>query len=170
MSSKPFRAAVLTASDQGAAGKRADESGPLAAQMLAAAGYTVAHTAVLPDDEAALRAQLLAWSQSGQVDLILTTGGTGLSPRDQMPEATLAVATRDAPGIAQAIRAHSLAITPRAMLSRGVSVVCQSTLIVNLPGSPKAVRESLEYLLPPLSHGLEMLTGAGSANCATKTD
>ena len=152
----PLRAAVITLSDKGSQGKREDKSGPLAARMLTEAGYRVEETLLLPDDAAALRAQLLRLADGRQVNLILTTGGTGFSPRDVTPEATLAVADRNAPGIAEALRYHSLSITPRGMLSRGVSVLRGKTLIVNLPGSPKAVGEDLEYLLPVLEHGLRI--------------
>ena len=155
----PLRAAVITLSDKGSQGKREDKSGPLAARMLTEAGYRVEETLLLPDDAAALRAQLLRLADGRQVNLILTTGGTGFSPRDVTPEATLAVADRNAPGIAEALRYHSLSITPRGMLSRGVSVLRGKTLIVNLPGSPKAVGEDLEYLLPVLEHGLRIAAG-----------
>ena len=127
--------------------------------MLTEAGYRVEEALLLPDDAAALRAQLLRLADGRQVNLILTTGGTGFSPRDVTPEATLAVADRNAPGIAEALRYHSLSITPRGMLSRGVSVLRGKTLIVNLPGSPKAVGEDLEYLLPVLEHGLRIAAG-----------
>ena len=155
----PLRVAVITLSDKGSRGEREDKSGPLAARMLTEAGYRVEETLLLPDDAAALRAQLLRLADGRQVNLILTTGGTGFSPRDVTPEATLAVADRNAPGIAEALRYHSLSITPRGMLSRGVSVLRGKTLIVNLPGSPKAVGEDLEYLLPVLEHGLRIAAG-----------
>ena len=155
----PLRAAVITLSDKGSRGEREDKSGPLAAELLAGAGYTVEETLLLPDEEAALKAQLIRLADGRQLNLILTTGGTGFSPRDITPEATMAVATRNAPGIAEAIRYHSLTITPRGMLSRGVSVLRGKTLIVNLPGSPKAVREDLEYLLPSLEHGVRIAAG-----------
>ena len=133
--------------------------GPLIVKMLAAAGYKVEETLLLPDEAAALKAQLIRLADGRQVNLILTTGGTGFSPRDITPEATLAVADRNAPGIAEAMRYHSLSITPRGMLSRAASVLRGKTLIVNLPGSPKAVQENLEYILPSLEHGLRIAAG-----------
>ena len=136
-----------------------DKSGPLIVKMLAAAGYKVEETLLLPDEAAALKAQLIRLADGRQVNLILTTGGTGFSPRDITPEATLAVADRNAPGIAEAMRYHSLSITPRGMLSRAASVLRGKTLIVNLPGSPKAVQENLEYILPSLEHGLRIAAG-----------
>lgn len=163
----PLRVAVITLSDKGSRGEREDKSGPLAAELLAGAGYTVEETLLLPDEEAALKAQLIRLADGRQLNLILTTGGTGFSPRDITPEATMAVATRNAPGIAEAIRYHSLTITPRGMLSRGVSVLRGKTLIVNLPGSPKAVREDLEYLLPSLEHGVRIAAGL-DGECARK--
>ena len=140
-------------------GEREDKSGPLIVKMLAAAGYKVEETLLLPDEAAALKAQLIRLADGRQVNLILTTGGTGFSPRDITPEATLAVADRNAPGIAEAMRYHSLSITPRGMLSRAASVLRGKTLIVNLPGSPKAVQENLEYILPSLEHGLRIAAG-----------
>ena len=160
----PLRAAVITLSDKGSRGEREDKSGPLIAQMLTAAGYVVVETMILPDEAKALKAQLIRMADGRQVNLVLTTGGTGFSPRDITPEATCAVADRNAPGIAEAMRYHSLSITPRGMLSRGVSVLRGKTLIVNLPGSPKAVRENLEVILPALEHGLDILT-ANAGEC-----
>ena len=162
---RPFTAAVITLSDKGAKGERKDESGPAAAEMLKAAGYEVVETLLLPDDAERLKTQLIRLADSRQVDLILTSGGTGFSLRDQTPEATMAVADRNAPGIAEAIRSQSMAVTNRAMLSRGVSVIRKKTLIVNLPGSPKAVRESLGFILDSLDHGLAILRGSAS-ECA----
>ena len=155
----PLRAAVITLSDKGARGEREDKSGPLIVEMLTAAGYKVEEALLLPDEAAALKAQLIRLADGRQLNLILTTGGTGFSPRDITPEATLAVADRNAPGIAEAMRYHSLSITPRGMLSRGASVLRGKTLIVNLPGSPKAVRENLEYILPSLEHGIRIAAG-----------
>lgn len=163
----PLRAAVITLSDKGARGERVDESGPAAAEMLSTAGYVVEETLLLPDDEAALKAQLIRLADGRQMNLIVTTGGTGFSPRDITPEATYAVATRNAPGIAEAMCYHSLSITPRGMLSRAASVLRGKTLIVNLPGSPKAVRENLEYVLPTLEHGVRIAAGL-DGECARK--
>ena len=159
------RAAVVTLSDKGSRGERADESGPLLARLLAEAGYEVVEKLLLPDEQGRIQTELIRLSDGRQCHLVLTTGGTGFSPRDVTPEATLAVATRNAPGIAEAIRAHSMTITPRAMLSRGASVLRNGTLIVNLPGSPKAAREGLEYILPALGHGLDILRGT-TGECA----
>lgn len=161
----PFRAAVMTLSDKGFAGERVDTSGPRAAQLLTEAGYEVVEQVLLPDVQKKIERELIRLADSRQVDLILTTGGTGLSMRDVTPEATLAVATRNVPGIAEAIRSESLKITRRAMLSRGASVLRNQTLIVNLPGSQKAVEEALEIILPQLEHGLRILKGSAH-DCA----
>lgn len=154
-----FRAAVITASDKGYAGEREDVSGETVRNMLQEAGYEVVHYALLPDDRAMLADALRGLCDGGQADLILTTGGTGFSPRDCTPEATMDVAWRNVPGIAEAMRAESSRITNRAMLSRAVSVIRKNTLIINLPGSPKAAKENLACILPALDHGLAILTG-----------
>ena len=163
----PLRAAVMTLSDKGAAGERVDTSGPRAAELLAEAGYEIVEQVLLPDAQKKIERELMRLADSRQVDLIITTGGTGLSLRDVTPEATMAVATRNVPGIAETIRAESLKITRRAMLSRGVSVVRGQTLIVNLPGSTKAVEEALAIVLPQLEHGLRILKGSAH-DCARK--
>lgn len=163
----PLRAAVMTLSDKGFAGEHVDTSGPRAAQLLSEAGYDVEELVLLPDAQKKIERELIRLADSRQVDLIITTGGTGFSLRDVTPEATLAVATRTAPGIAEAIRAESLKITPRAMLSRGASVLRNKTLIVNLPGSTKAVEEGLAVILPQLEHGLRILKGTAH-DCARK--
>lgn len=163
----PLRAAVMTLSDKGFAGERVDTSGPRAAQLLSAAGYDVVELVLLPDAQKKIERELIRLADSRQVDLIITTGGTGFSLRDVTPEATLAVATRTAPGIAEAIRSESLKLTPRAMLSRGASVLRNKTLIVNLPGSTKAVEEGLAVILPQLEHGLRILKGTAH-DCARK--
>lgn len=155
----PLRAAVMTLSDKGSIGERVDTSGPRAAELLIQAGYEVVEQVLLPDVQGKIERELKRLADSRQVDLIITTGGTGMSPRDVTPEATLAVATRNVPGIAEAIRAGSLTITKRAMLSRGVSVLRNATLIVNLPGSKKAVEEALDMVLPTLEHGIRLAKG-----------
>jgi molybdenum cofactor synthesis domain-containing protein len=162
-----YRAHIITASDKGSRGEREDLSGPAAAAMLKGYGYDVCGITVLPDDEDIIYEALVALSDEDGMDVIFTTGGTGLSPRDNTPEATKRAATKNVPGIAEAIRYHSLQITPRAMLSRAESVMRKRTLIINLPGSPKAVRECLEYILPSLSHGIAIMRGE-TGECASK--
>lgn len=160
-----MRVAVITLSDSGYAGKRADLSGPAIQEMVEERGWTVVHTTLLPDGRELLEAELRRLCDGGLADLILTTGGTGFSPTDVTPEATMAVVERPTPGIPEAMRYYSLQITPRAMLSRAAAGIRGRTLIVNLPGSPKAVRECLQAILPALDHGLEILKGTGG-NCA----
>ena len=162
---RPFRAAVITLSDKGARGERKDESGPAAAEMLKEAGYEIIETVLLPDEPEQLKRELCRLADQRQADLIVTSGGTGFSPRDLTPEATMAVADRNAPGIAEYIRMRSMELTKRAMLGRGVSVIRKQTLIINLPGSPKAVRESLGFVLDALDHGLKILRESAS-ECA----
>ncbi len=156
---RPFTAAVITLSDKGYRGEREDTSGPAAVKILEENGYHVVETMILPDNQAMLEWQLIRLADQRQVNLILTSGGTGFSERDITPEATMHVATRNAPGIAEAIRAGSMQITRRAMLSREVSVIRNQTLIVNLPGSTKAVIESLGFVIDQFDHGLKILTG-----------
>lgn len=156
---RPFTMAVITLSDKGFSGEREDKSGALIEEIMTKEGYKVIETLLLPDEKAKLQRELMRLADQRQVNLILTTGGTGFAHRDITPEATIAVCDRMANGIAEAIRAYSMTITKRAMLSRGVSGIRKGTLIVNLPGSPKAVKESLEYILPELSHGLGILRG-----------
>jgi molybdenum cofactor synthesis domain-containing protein len=160
-----FRAAVITASDKGSRGEREDLSGAKAEAMLLAAGIEVVRKAVLPDERGLLADALRGICDGGEADLVVTTGGTGLSPRDWTPEATLDVADRQVPGLAELMRAEGLKKTPRAALSRGVAAIRGRTLILNLPGSPKAVEESLSAALPVLGHGLEVLSGRGG-ECA----
>ncbi len=157
---RPFTAAVITLSDKGSTGEREDKSGPLIKDLLQSQGYQVIESLLLPDGRPDLEKHLCRLADQRQVNLILTTGGTGFSQRDTTPEATLAVCDRMANGIAEAIRQYSLTITGRAMLSRAVSGIRRQTLIVNLPGSPKAVKESLDYILPHLGHGLGILRGS----------
>ena len=147
---RPFYSGGSTLSDKGAAGERKDESGPVIADMLRDAGYEIKETLLLPDGMEPLTQELIRLADQRQVDVIFTTGGTGFSPRDVTPEATIAVCDRMADGIADGIRNYSMGITKRAMFSRAVSGLRKKTLIVNLPGSPKAVREALEFLLPEL--------------------
>ena len=153
-----LRVGILTLSDRSASGERADVSGPALADLIRAQGWSVAKQEILPDDESAICATLIQWADHGQVDLILTTGGTGFSPRDVTPEATSAVIRRDAPGLAEAMRAESLKKTPHAMLSRAVAGIRGRTLIVNLPGSPKGAVENLQTILPVLPHAVQLLT------------
>lgn len=162
-----YRAGIVTLSDKGAMGEREDVSGRIIREILEQEGYEIISYRLLPDEEEMLKQELVRLSDEAGCDLVLTTGGTGFSPRDITPEATLAVADRNAPGIAEAIRAYSMTKTKRAMLSRAVSVIRGKTLIINLPGSPKAVRESLEYILDSLPHGLDILSGRGG-ECARK--
>lgn len=160
-----MRVAIITLSDTGYAGQRTDLSGPAIRTLTEAAGYETVHTCLLPDNRAQLAQELRRLCDEDLADLILTTGGTGFSPTDQTPEATLDVVERLTPGIGEAMRWHSLQITPRAMLSRATAGIRGSALIVNLPGSPKAVKECLEFILPSLAHGLEVLKGT-AGNCA----
>ena len=162
-----FRVAIVTLSDKGAAGQRTDERGAVLRGIAEQNGYEVVSYTLLPDEREQISAELRRLCDENVAELVLTTGGTGFSPRDCTPEATLDVAERLAPGIAEAMRYSSLNITKRAMLSRAVAVIRGGTLIVNLPGSPKAVRENLEYVIPALGHGLEILTGR-AGECARK--
>jgi molybdopterin adenylyltransferase len=154
----PYKVWIITASDKGSKGERIDSSGLVIRDIAVGAGYVAAGYTLLPDDQAPLEQELRRICDDRLADLIITTGGTGFSPRDCIPEATAAVAERLVPGIAEAMRAGSMGITKRAMLSRAVSAIRKSTLIINLPGSPKAARENLEFILPELQHGLDILT------------
>ena len=160
-----FTAKVITVSDRSARGERPDGSGPVVKALLEEAGYQVVDCIIVPDEMEEI-AQALRQGAEEDVALILTTGGTGFAPRDVTPEATLSVVERQTPGIPEAMRAASMRITPRAMLSRSAAGILKRTLIVNLPGSPKAAKENLEAVLPALDHGLLMLRGA-PADCAT---
>lgn len=157
-------AAVITASDKGSKGERTDQSGPKAAEMLEKAGYKVTEITILPDEQKRLEKAFRELADTG-INLIVTTGGTGFSPRDVTPEATLAVVERQVPGIPETMRALSMKITGRAMLSRAAAGIYKRTLIVNLPGSPKAVEECLGYIMPHLMHGLDILMG-NDGECA----
>lgn len=161
------RAAIITVSDSGYRGEREDLSGPAIKEILEREGYEVISIDILPDDQVMLAGKLQEIADSEKAELILTTGGTGFSERDVTPEATEEVIERKVPGIPEAIRAYSMTITKRAMLSRATAGIRGKTLIVNLPGSPKAVRESLEYIIDALAHGLEILSGE-ARDCARK--
>lgn len=154
-----IRFGILTLSDRSAHGEREDESGPALAHLVRARGWSVIKQAILPDDESQIRAALMEWSDDGSLDLdvILTTGGSGFAPRDVTPEATRAVIDREAPGLAESMRAASLAVTPHAMLSRIVAGIRKKTLIVNLPGSPKGAVENLLVIVPVLPHAVQLL-------------
>lgn len=161
------RVAIITSSDTGYRGEREDLSGPVIREIVEEAGYDTVLMEVLPDDREMLSKRMAEIADSGAAELILTTGGTGFSRRDVMPEATEDIIERRVPGIPEAMRAYSMTITKRAMLSRATAGIRKGTLIINLPGSPKAVRESLEYIIDALGHGIEILTGEAS-NCARK--
>ena len=162
-----YRVNIITLSDKGAQGLREDTSAPVLKEAITKAGFEVTDMKLLSDDPEGLKAALIDICDNRKAELILTTGGTGLSPRDNTPEATLAVIERNVPGIAEAIRMKSLSITPKAMLSRSVSGIRGTTLIINLPGSPKGALESLEVVLPALPHAIDILTGSVS-ECARK--
>ena len=152
-----LRFGILTVSDRSARGEREDTSGPALVQHIEAQGWTVIRQSLLPDDESAIRDLLLSWADSAEMDVILTTGGTGFAPRDITPEATRAVIDREAPGLAEAMRSASLKITPHAMLSRIVTGIRKRTLILNLPGSPKGAVENLRVVVPVLPHAIQLL-------------
>jgi len=152
-----IRFGILTLSDRSSRGERPDSSGPALARLVLTENWSIAKEALLPDNESAIRVILSEWADSGEVDVILTTGGTGFSPRDVTPEATRSVIEREAPGLAEAMRAASLKITPHAMLSRIVTGIRKRTLIINLPGSPKGAVENLQVILPVLAHAVQLL-------------
>ena len=165
MNKHTFTAGILTVSDKGAAGQREDVSSRVIEEILAGAGYLIENYSIVPDEKPEIEKALIHMADDMNLNLVVTTGGTGFSARDITPEATKSVIERETPGISEAIRMNSLAVTPKGMLSRGISGIRGYTLIVNLPGSPKAVRESLEYILSPLEHGLDILLGEAS-ECA----
>ncbi len=152
-----IRFGILTLSDRSSRGERADSSGPALASLIQAEGWFLARHSVLPDEESSIRDMLISWSDSHELDVILTTGGTGFSPRDVTPEATRAVIERETPGLVEAMRAVSLKVTPHAMLSRTVAGIRGKTLIVNLPGSPKGAVENLQIILPVIPHAVQLL-------------
>lgn len=160
------RVAIITSSDMGYQGKREDLSGPTIKEIVEREGYQVVSMDILPDDRSMLSKRMAEIADENLAELILTTGGTGFSPRDVMPEATEDITERKVPGIPEAIRAYSMTITNRAMLSRATAGIRKQTLIINLPGSPKAVKESLKYIIGALDHGIEIMTGE-AGNCAT---
>ena len=161
-----YTAAVITVSDKGYRGEREDTSGPNLVKLLTDKGFDVAYTAIVPDEPEAIKAELCKCADELGTALVLTTGGTGFSPRDITPEATLEVVERLTPGIPEAMRYASMQITPKACLSRSVAGIRNRTLIINLPGSKKAAEENILAVIDPVMHGLEMLLGEGSADCA----
>ena len=160
-----YTAAVITISDKGSRGERVDTSGPAVRAMLEGADFDVVYTSIIPDEMDQIQTELIKCADELKIGLVMTTGGTGFSRRDNAPEATLDAIERQAPGIAEAMRINGLQYTQRSMLSRGVSGIRKYTLIINLPGSPRAVRENLGYVLPALDHGIAMLVG-DAAECA----
>jgi len=160
-----FSVGILTASDKGSRGEREDESGRVIGEMITAAGGELAIYEVVPDEYEIICAKLLYYSNELRINLIITTGGTGLGPRDNTPEATLAVIDKEVPGLAEAMRSFGLQKTPHAMLSRAVCGIRKQSLIVNLPGSPRAVRENLGVILPAIPHALQLICGE-SFDCA----
>lgn len=158
-----LRVGILTVSDRSAHGERDDLSGPALVEVVRAQGWSVARQGIVPDDYETLREELATWADTGEIDVILTTGGTGFGPRDITPEATRSVTNRDTPGLAEAMRAASLRQTPHAMLSRSTAGIRNRTLIVNLPGSPKGAVENLQVILPVLPHAVQLLTESPEA-------
>lgn len=158
-----LRFAVLTVSDRSSRGERADVSGPALVEIIKAQGWDVVHYEILPDDLLMLQETLSTWADCGDVDVILTTGGTGFAPRDVTPEATRGIVEREAPGLAEAMRAASLSKSPHAMLSRAVAGIRGKVLIINLPGSPKGAVENFQVVLPALEHAVKLLSEAPDA-------
>lgn len=166
-----IQVAILTVSDRSSRGEREDASGPVIRQFVREMlKWNVAHTAVVADDPSAICSTLVEWCDAAKVNLIFTTGGTGFAPRDVTPEATRAIVDREAPGLAEAMRAASLKLTPHAMLSRAVCGIRGHTLIVNLPGSPKACRENLETIMPALPHAIQLLMEDPSSEAGHRVD
>ena len=161
-----YTAAVITVSDKGWRGERADASGPLLCEILKEKGFEVVYTSIVPDEKEQIQEELVKCADEKGIALVLTTGGTGFSPRDITPEATMAIVERPTPGIPEAMRAESMRITPKGCLSRSAAGIRKRTLIINLPGSPKAARENILAVIDPVEHGLEMLYSEGSADCA----
>jgi molybdopterin adenylyltransferase len=161
-----FRAGIITVSDKGSQGKREDKSGPVIAEMLAGAAVSIVETVIIPDEVEQIVAALIRMADEEKLDLILTTGGTGVSPRDLTPDATRQVLDKEIPGLAEAMRAASMKITPHAMISRAMAGIRGRSLIINLPGSPKGARENLSVVLPALTHAMEKIQG-DERDCAT---
>ena len=161
-----YTAAVITVSDKGCQGLREDTSGPNLVRILREKGFEVTYTAIVPDDSEMIRRELCKCADTLGIALILTTGGTGFSPRDITPEATMAVIERPTPGIPEAMRAESMRITPKGCLSRSAAGIRKRSLIINLPGSKKASAENILAVIDPVAHGLDMLYSEGSADCA----
>jgi len=154
-----IRFGILTLSDRSSSGERDDLSGPELSRLIRSASWSVIKEQILPDDESAIRETLVEWADGGEMDVILTTGGSGFSTRDVTPEATRAIIEREAPGLAEAMRSASLKITPHAMLSRIVAGIRKRTLIINLPGSPKGAVENFQVVMPVLPHAIQLLRG-----------
>lgn len=161
-----YTCAVITVSDKGYAGEREDTSGPAVCTIAETNGFSVTYKSIVPDDFEMIKAELKKCCDELKIDLVLTTGGTGFSPRDITPEATLAVIDRETRGIPEAMRAESMKITPRGCLSRSAAGIRGRTLIINLPGSKKAAVENINAVIDPVKHGMDMLASEGSANCA----
>ena len=161
-----YTAAVITVSDKGYRGERVDTSGPAVCAMLEEQGWKVIYKSIVPDEIEPIKIELIRCADEMKANLVLTTGGTGFSPRDVTPEATLAVVERETRGIPEAMRYASMQITPRGCLSRGAAGILGRTLIVNLPGSEKAAKENLASVIDPIRHGVDMLLSSGSADCA----
>ena len=161
-----YTAAVITVSDKGYRGERVDTSGPNLCRILKEKGFDVAHTVMVPDEAGMIQAELCKCADELGVALVLTTGGTGFSPRDITPEATLPILERLTPGIPEAMRAESMRITPKGCLSRSIAGIRRRSLIINLPGSKKAAEENILAVIDPVAHGLDMLYSEGSADCA----
>ena len=160
-----IQAGIITVSDKGSEGKREDLSGPAIAEMLAGADIIVSHTSIIPDELDIIQKEIIDFADARNLDLILTTGGTGVSPRDLTPDATLKVVDKEIPGMAEAMRRQSMLITPHAMISSAVAGIRRKSLIINLPGSPKSVKENLAVVLPALKHAIEKIKGDDS-ECA----
>jgi len=161
-----YTAAVITISDKGYRGEREDTSGPALCDLLKEKGFEIAYTSVVPDESEMIQEELIKCSDELGISLVLTTGGTGFSPRDITPEATMAVVERATPGIPEAMRAESMKITPKGCLSRSAAGIRKRTLIINLPGSKKASQENVQAVIGAVIHGLDMLASEGSADCA----